>query len=392
LSEEEEALRAAVRELAEREFAPRARGYDESGEFPWANVHALADGGYLGMTLPPTYGGAGASFLGYALCVEEIARACAVTAVIFEVHNSLHCEPVYRFGSEEQRRRFLPPLVRGEKLGAFCLTEPGSGSDAAAMETVAVPVPGGYRLRGQKSFITNGGQADAYVVFARTDPDRGRRGISAFVVDKGMPGLTFGAPERKMGLHASHTTQVYLDDVFVPEDRLLGERGHGMRVALATLDAGRIGIAAQAIGVAQAALDRACAYALTRRQFGRPIAEFEAVQWILAEMATDLEAARWLFYRAAWLHGQGIRATEEIAKAKLFASTMANVHVPRALRVLGGYGYLADYDMERYVRDVKVTEIYEGTSEVMKMLVARGLLGQAGREGAEVQGRVGEPA
>ena len=331
------------------------------------------------MTLPSRYGGAESSFLAFMLCLEEVSRACAVTGTIFEVHNSLHCEPIERFGTQAQKERFLPSLVRGEKLGAYCLTEPNSGSDAGAMQSLATPVDGGYRIRGQKSFITNGGVADEYIVFARTNPDPNRRAISAFIVDKGTVGLSFGAPERKMGLRASHTTQVYLDDVFVEEDRLLGERDHGMRVALATLDVGRIGIAAQAVGISQAALDRASAYALERRQFGRPIAEFEAIQWILAEMATDLEAARWMVYRAAWLHGEGVRATQEIAQAKLFASTMANTHVPRALRVLGGYGFLADYDMERYVRDVKVTEIYEGTSEIMKLLIARNLLEQARR-------------
>jgi butyryl-CoA dehydrogenase len=379
-SDEERAIQAAARDLAQREFAPRAAQYDRTGEFPWENVRRLAQGGYLGMTLPARYGGADASFVSFVLCMEEFARACAVTSVIFEVHNSLHMEPIYRFGTEEQRERFLPPLARGEKLGAFCLSEPASGSDAAAMQSVAVEVDGGYRLRGQKAFITNGAVADEYLVFARATADPSERRISAFLVDKGMDGLSFGPPEAKLGLVASHTTQVYLDDVFVPADRLLGERGHGMRVALATLDAGRIGIAAQAIGIAQAALDTAARYALDRRQFGRPIAEHEGVQWILAEMAADLEAARWLCYRAAWLYGQGVRATEEIAKAKLVASTMANVHVPRALRVLGGYGFLKDHPMERYLRDVKVTEIYEGTSEVMKMLIARGVLDRARHE------------
>lgn len=377
LSDEERALRDAIRDLATEAFAPRAAAYDQSGEFPWPNVRLLFENGYMGMTLPTRYGGAEASFLSFAICMEEIARACAVTSVIFEVHNSLHMEPILRFGTEEQRERFLPPLVRGDKLGAYCLTEPSSGSDAAAMQSLAVAVEGGFRLRGQKSFITNGGVADEYIVFARTDTDPEHRRISAFVVDKGMAGLSFGPPERKMGLTASHTTQVFLDDVFVPADRLLGELHHGMRIALATLDAGRIGIAAQAVGVAQAALDTAAAYALERRQFGRPIAEHQGVQWILAEMAADLEAARWLFYRAAWLYGQGRRATQEIAQAKLFASTMVNTHAPRVLRVLGGYGYLKDHPMERYVRDAKVTEIYEGTSEVMKMLIARGVLDKA---------------
>ena len=378
LSEEERGIRDAIRELAQREFAPRAAEYDRTAEFPWPNVRLLAENGYLGMTLPARYGGAEASFLSFAICMEEIARACAVTSVIFEVDNSLHMEPILRFGTEEQRERFLPPLVRGERLGAYCLTEPSSGSDAAAMQSLATPVDGGYRLNGQKAFITNGGVADQYVVFARTGTDPQRRQISAFILDKGMPGLSFGPPERKMGLSASHTTQVFMDDVMVPADRLLGEKDHGMRIALSTLDAGRVGIAAQAVGIAQAALDTAAAYALERRQFGRPIAEHQGVQWILAEMAADVEAARWLFYRSAWLYGQGVRATEEIAKAKLVASTVANRHVPQALRVLGGYGYLKDHPMERYVRDVKVTEIYEGTSEVMKMIIARGVLEAAG--------------
>jgi len=380
LSEEERGLQSAMRDLARSVFAPRAAEIDRTGAFPWDNVRTLAEAGYLGMTLPPRYGGAGASFVSFILCLEEIARACAVTAVIFEVHNSLHTEPIFRFGSEAQRERFLPPLAKGEVLGAYCLTEPSSGSDAAAMQSVATPVDGGYRLRGQKAFITNGGVADRYVVFARTSADADRRAISAFVVDKDSPGLSFGAPERKMGLHASQTTQVFFDDVFVEEDRLIGERDHGMRIALSTLDYGRVGIAAQAIGIAQAALDTAANYALERYQFGRPIAEHQGVQWILAEMATDLEAARWMCYRVAWMVDQGRRATTEIAQAKLFASTMANVHIPRALRVLGGYGYLQDHPIERNLRDAKVTEIYEGTSEVMKMLVARGVI-EAARNG-----------
>lgn len=377
LSEEERAIQQAVHALATREFAPRAAEYDRTGEFPWPNIRLLADNGYLGMTLPARYGGAEASFLAFAISMEEIARACAVTSVIFEVDSSLYMEPILRFGTEEQRERFLPPLVRGESLGAYCLTEPSSGSDAGAMQSTATPVAGGWRLTGQKAFITNGGVADHYVVFARTGADPGRRQISAFILDKGMAGLSFGPPERKMGLTASHTTQVFMDDVFVAEDRLLGDKDHGMRIALATLDAGRIGIAAQAVGIAQAALDAAASYAVERVQFGRPIAEHQGVQWILADMAADLEAARWLFYRAAWLYGRGERATDEIAKAKLFASTIANRHVPQALRVLGGYGYLRDHPLERYVRDVKVTEIYEGTSEIMRMLIARGVLDAA---------------
>jgi butyryl-CoA dehydrogenase len=382
LSPEEEAVVQTMRTLAAERFAPAAAGHDRSGAFPWDNFRALAEGGFLGMTLPPEVGGAGASFLAFIRCLEEVARACATTSVIFEVHNSLHCDPIYRFGTPDQRQAMLPDLIAGRKLGAFCLTEPSSGSDAASLRTLARPTAGGYALTGQKAFITNGGVADRYLVFARTDPDPATRSVTAFVVDKETPGLTFGPPEDKLGLRASHTTAVYLDGVEVPRDRMLGQPGDGMRIALATLDAGRVGIAAQAVGIAQAALDAALEYARTRRQFGREIGRFEGVQWLLAEMSADLEASRLLTYRAAVLHGSGRRATREIAEAKLSASTMANVHVPRVLRVLGGYGYLKDYPLERLLRDVKVTEIYEGTSEVMKMLIATSLLGLGRQAGA----------
>lgn len=374
LSSEEKQVVEAVRQLSRAQFAPHASEYDRTGAFPWPNFHALAEHGFTGMTVDPELGGAGASFLAYAACVEEIARACATTAVLFEVHNSLHIEPIVRFGTKRQHETILPPLIRGERLGAFCLTEPTSGSDAGALKTSATRTDKGWTISGQKGFVTNGSVADEYLVFARTDPDAPKRAISAFLVDKETPGLTFGPPEEKLGLRASSTTAVYLDGVEVDGDHLLGEVGDGLRIALATLDAGRIGIAAQAVGVAQAALDAVVEYAKQRRQFGRPIAQFQGVEWLLAEMAVDLEASRLLLYRAAWLYGEGQRATSEIATAKLHASTMANRHIPRVLRVLGGYGYLKDFPLERHLRDAKITEIYEGTSEVMKLIVASHLL------------------
>jgi butyryl-CoA dehydrogenase len=374
LTEEQEAIRAAVHELAQREFAPKAATYDRTGEFPWDNVRALAQNGYFGMQLPPEVGGAGCDYLSYAIALEEVARACATTAVIFDVQNSLHIDAIWNAGNEEQKRTFLPPLCRGEVLGAYCLTEPHAGSDAASIRTRAHRVEGGYRLNGRKVFVTNGGVADRYIVYAVTDPDKGPRGISAFIVDKTMPGVSFGQPLEKLGIRASATCDVVLEDVFVPTERRLGEEGEGYRIALQTLHGGRIGIASQALGILQAAIDCAAAYALEREQFGRPIAEFEAIQWMLAEMEMNAQAARLLVYRAAWLHGQGIRATAEISQAKLFASTAAMKGTVMAVQILGGYGYTAEYPVERYMRDAKITEIYEGTSEVQKMVIARELL------------------
>ncbi|MFS8641163.1 MAG: acyl-CoA dehydrogenase [Symbiobacteriaceae bacterium] len=383
LDESYQSLREAVREFAQRELAPRAAAYDESGEFPWENVRKLAEHGYLGMMIPEQYGGGGMDTLAHAICLEEVARACAATAVVMDVHNSLVGELLNRWADEEMKARWLPVLARGDRLGAFCLTEPDAGSDAAAIKTTAVRQGDHYVLNGRKTFISNGGVADLYVVFAVTDPEAGPRGISAFLVEKGTPGLSFGKPFKKMGIRASATTDVILEDVRVPACNLIGSEGMGYKIALATLDNGRVGIGAQALGIAQAALDKALAYAGQRRQFGRPIASFQAIQFKLADMATEIDAARLLVYRAAVLYDESVRtgrrASKEIAMAKLFASEVAMRATTEAVQIHGGYGYLQDFEVERLMRDAKITQIYEGTSEVQRMVIARFLLAEAGQ-------------
>ncbi|MDA8345209.1 MAG: acyl-CoA dehydrogenase family protein [Thermaerobacter sp.] len=374
LTEEEQAIQAAARELARKEFAPHAAEYDRTHQFPRRNFDLLAQGGYLGMTLPARYGGGEAGYLSYTLCVEAFSQACATTGVIFEVHNSLHSEAVFNHGTEEQRERFLPPLCRGERLGAYALTEPNAGSDAAAIAATASRVDGGWRLNGRKVFITNGGEADEYLVYASSDSSRGSRGITCFIVPKEAPGISFGPPLEKLGIRASATTDVILEDVFVPDDRVLGTVHEGYKIALRTLHSGRIGIAAQAVGILQASLDNAARYTLQRETFGKKIADHQMIQWHLAEMATELEAARLLLYRAAWMHGEGIRATKEISMAKLFASRVAVEGTLRGVQILGGYGYMSEYPQERLMRDAKITEIYEGTSEIQRLVVARALL------------------
>ncbi|ADU51368.1 butyryl-CoA dehydrogenase [Thermaerobacter marianensis DSM 12885] len=378
-----EEIRAAVREFAQRELAPRAAAYDESGEFPWENVRKLAEHGYLGMMIPEAYGGGGMDTLAHAICLEEVARACAATAVVMDVHNSLVGELINRWASEDMKARWLPVLARGDRLGAFCLTEPDAGSDAAALKTTAVRDGDHYVLNGRKTFISNGGVAEIYVVFAVTDPAAGSRGISAFLVEKGTPGLSFGKPFKKMGIRASSTTDVILEQVRVPASHLIGREGQGYKIALATLDNGRVGIGAQAVGIAQAALDRAVAYASQRRQFGRPIGSFQGIQFKLADMATQIEAARLLVYRAAVLYDESVRtgrrASKEIAMAKLFASEVAMQVTTEAVQIHGGYGYLQDFEVERLMRDAKITQIYEGTSEVQRMVIARALLAEAGQ-------------
>lgn len=378
-SAEHEALRSAVRELAEREIRPRAASYDVTKAFPEDNVKALAEHGYLGLTVPEAYGGAGLDMLANAICLEEVARCCAATATILDVQNSLVSEPLARFGTEEQKRRWLPELCSGRVLGAFSLTEPQAGSEAYNLQATAVPDGDGYRLTGRKAFTTNGSRAELYLVFARLAGARPSRenpaaGITAFLVEKGTPGLSFGKPEDKMGIRASITTDVVLDGVRVPARNRLGAEGEGYRIALFTLDGGRIGIGAQALGIAQAALEAATAYARERVQFGKPIAQHQAIRFMLAEMATDVEAARVLLYRAARLWDQGGRWSKEIAMAKLFCSRVAMETAVRAVQIHGGYGYLREFGVERLMRDAKITEIYEGTSEIMKLIIANHLL------------------
>lgn len=387
LSQEQQLIRRNVRELAEREFAPRAGEHDRTGEFPQRNVGLLAEYGYLGMMCPPEYGGGGADVLTHSICMEEVARACAATAVIMEVHNTLHCDPLMAFGTTEQKQRFLPDLAIGKKLGAFALTEPESGSDAGAMRTTAVRRGDEYILNGSKAFITNGGVADLYLVFATVDRSLGTKGIAAFLVPKDALGISFGRPEDKLGIRASHTTTIILDNCSVPAEDRLGDEGQGFKIAMATLDGGRIGIGAQAVGIAQAALDACVTYAQERQQFGEPIGSFQAIQWKIADMATEIEAARWLVYRAAWLKEQPGRWTQEIAKAKLFASEAAMRATVNAVQVFGGYGYIREYNVERYMRDAKITEIYEGTSEIQRLIIASNLL-----RDLNVKERVEKPA
>ncbi len=374
LTEEQEAIRRMAADFADREIAPRAREYDTRGEYPWDNLRKLARYGYLGMLLPEEFGGSGADVLSHTLCVEEISRACAATGVIMEIHNSLVCDGILRFGTDEQKARYLPSLARGERIGAFALTEPGAGSDASAMRTAAVRDGDVYVINGTKHFITGAGEAHVYLLFAMTDPTKGTRGISAFIVEKGAPGLAFGPPEDKMGIRASHTGELVFTDCRVPSEGLLGAEGEGYKIALVLLDGGRIGIGAQAVGIARAAFDAALKYSKERIQFGQTISSFQAIQWMLADMATDIEAARLLVYRAACLRGADVRCTKEAAMAKLFASEAAMRSTIKAVQIHGGYGYVREYNVERYMRDAKITEIYEGTSEIMRLLVASALL------------------
>jgi alkylation response protein AidB-like acyl-CoA dehydrogenase len=375
---EQREIRSLARELAEAEIAPHAAAWDREHRFPTEVVTRLGELGLLGVCVPEELGGAGADFLSYVLVLEELSRADAGVGVTVAVHTSAATLPILAFGTEEQVQRFVPPLARGDALGAFALTEPDSGSDAGSLRTIAVPDDDGWRLSGSKQWITNGGYADTFLLFARTDPStEGARGISAFVL--GREHVEIVREESKLGLNSSSTVDLQLDGVLVGRDRLLHEERKGFTVAMATLDGGRIGIAAQAVGIAQAAFDTARAYALERRQFGRRLADHQAIQFKLADMATEIDAARLLTHRAAWLKTAGRPHAGEGAKAKLFASEMARRQTAEAIQVLGGYGYTKEFPVERYYRDAKVTEIYEGTSEVQRLVIARSLLGHAER-------------
>jgi acyl-CoA dehydrogenase len=367
------AMQRAVRDFAAREIAPLASELDRAPRFPWTTLRAMGEMGLLGVTTPEAYGGAGLGMLAYVVLLEEIAAADASHATIMSVTNGLPQSLLVRAGSEAQRRRWLPRLASGEWIAAFCLSEPHCGSDAAALRTRAERVPGGYRLHGTKAWITSGGEAQLYVVFARTDPAGGARGISCFVVERGAEGLSFGVPEEKLGQHAAITTNVTFEDVFVPDEARLGDEGEGFVMAMSSLDGGRIGIAAQAVGIARAALDAAVAYADERVAFGRPIREFQGVSFRLADMATRLDAARLLTWRAASARDGGAVVTSEASMAKLFASETAAFVTDGAVQVFGGYGYSRDYPVERYFRDARVTELYEGTSEIQRIVIARGL-------------------
>jgi alkylation response protein AidB-like acyl-CoA dehydrogenase len=374
LSDDQREIQSLAREFARAEIEPSAANWDREHGFPPELIGKLAELGLMGVCIPEEYGGAGADFLSYILVLEELSKADAGVGVTVAVHTSAVTLPILTFGTDEQRSRFAPPLARGESVGAFALTEPEAGSDAGSLRTAAVSSGDGWSISGTKQWITNGSFAGTVLLFARTDPETpGAKGVSAFILDGDHVRVT--REEEKLGLNSSSTSDLSIEGAEVGRDRLLHEEGKGFAVAMATLDGGRIGIAAQALGIAQAAYDVARAYALERRQFGQRISDFQAIQWKLADMATELDAARLLVYRAAWLKQEGRPHTEEGAKAKLFASEMARRQTAEAIQVLGGYGYTKEFPVERYYRDAKITEIYEGTSEIQRLVIARSILG-----------------
>ncbi len=375
LSAEQELTRKTARDFAEREIVPNAAGWDRRAEFPAAVVRKLADLGFMGMCVPEQWGGAGLDHICYALAIEEISRGDASCGVIMSVNNSLVCWPLLKYGTDAQRERWLRLLASGEHLGAYCLSEPQAGTDAAAQRTVAERDGAGYVLNGTKNFITNGAHADTLLVFAMTALEKGHKGISGFMVDAHAKGVSVAKTEKKMGIRASDTAQINLDGVQVGADSRLGEEGDGFKIAMQTLDGGRIGIAAQALGIGQAALEHAIAYSKDRQQFGRPIGQFQAIQFKIAEMAMRLEAARLLTHRAASLKEMGQRHSKESAMAKLMASTTAVHCAEEAVQIFGGNGYSKEYPVEKLMRDAKICDIYEGTNEVQKMVIAAAMLG-----------------
>lgn len=373
LTEAERLIRDTAREFAEKELKPVAGELDRQHRFPKKPLRRLAELGMMGMTVPEADGGPGASAVAHSLVLMEVSRACASTGVILSVHNSLACECLVRFGKPAQKQKYLPGLIRGTVLGAFALTEPESGSDAAALKTVAVRQGDRYILTGTKAFVTSGGRAGLILAFATTAPERGRQGITAFLLEPTFPGFAVGRVEEKMGLNASETVTLHLEACEVPAENRLGAEGEGFEIALALLDGGRAGIAAQAVGIAQACLEEALAYAKERRQFGRPIATFQAIQHQIADMATQVEAARLLTLRAAALKDAGRPVRVASSMAKLYASEAANRIAAAALQIHGGYGYLKDFPIERHYRDARVLTLYEGTSEIHRLLIGRHL-------------------
>jgi butyryl-CoA dehydrogenase len=376
LTEEQELAQRTARDFAREKVLPLAHDIDENGKVPPELIAEMASLGFLGIYVPDSYGGAGLDALSYALVCEEINRACASTGVVMSTHVSLVVDPLLHWGNDAQKERFLRPLATGEKLGCFALSEPASGSDAAAMRTSARRDGDAWVLNGTKNFITNGASADVALVFAQTDPDARKRGIAAFVVENGTPGFSVGKLEHKLGIRGSDTAQLLFQDCRVPAENLLGEAGGGFKIALATLDGGRISIAAQAVGIARACLEDSLAYAKEREAFGKKIVEFQAIQWKLADMATEIDAARLLVWRAATLKDRGEDHILAAAQAKLFASDVAVRAARECVQIFGGYGYLTDFPAERHYRDAKITEIYEGTSEIMNLVIAEEILKQ----------------
>lgn len=374
LNEEERMMQEMARNFAEKEVKPLAARLDETGEFPVELVKKMGELGLMGVDIPEEYGGANLSYVCYAIAIEEIARHCGSTSVIMSVNNSLVCAPLLKFGNEEQKQKFLAPLASGKKLGCFGLTEPNAGSDAGSIQTTAVKDGDYYILNGSKIFITNATHADTALIFASTDKSLKHKGISCFIVEKGTPGFSVGKVEHKLGINASGTAELVLQDVRIPKSQLLGKEGEGFKIAMYTLDCGRIGIAAQAVGIARGAFEEAVRFAKERVQFGRPIAEFQAIQWMLADMATEIDAARLLTRRAAFLKDSNQPFTKEASMAKVYSSEVAMRATTKAIQIHGGYGYSKEYPVERYFRDAKITEIYEGTSEIQRLVIANQIL------------------
>jgi butyryl-CoA dehydrogenase len=374
LTEEQKMIQQMARDFAVREVEPKARELDKEGRWPAELVKQMGELGLMGVAVPEEHGGAGSDAISYAVAMEEVCRACASTGVIMSVNNSLVCDPLLKYGDARQKKEYLTPLASGKKLGCFGLTEPASGSDASHMETVAEEQGDHFVLNGAKNWITNGPHADLIIVFAAHDRAAGAKGTTAFIVEKGTPGFTLNPRDHKLGIHAAHSCTVFFENVKVPKANVLGEKGMGFKIAMSTLDGGRIGIAAQALGIARAALEKAAAYSKERKAFGEPIANKQAIQFMLADMATELDAARLLTLRAAAMKDQGVRHTSQSAMAKLFASEAAHRITHKALQIHGGYGYSTEYDVERHSRDARITEIYEGTSEIQRIVIAANLL------------------
>lgn len=368
-------LKQMLESFAKKEVLPLAKEIDENERFPSETIVKMKDAGILGIPFPAKYGGEGGDILGYILAVEEISKVCATTGVILSAHTSLCASPIFEFGTEEQKQKYLIPLAKGIKLGAFALTEPNAGTDASKQETIAVKKGNNYIINGSKIFITNAGQANIYIVLAMTDKSLGTRGgITAFILEKGMPGFKIGPKEKKLGIRGSSTCELIFENVIVPEENVLGKIGFGFKIAMKTLDGGRIGIAAQAVGIAQGALNETIKYVKERKQFSRTIASFQNTQFVLADLATKIEAARLVLYKAAYNKDNKIPYSTEAAMAKLFASEVAMEATNKAIQFHGGYGYSREYPVERMMRDAKITEIYEGTSEVQKMVISHSIL------------------
>ncbi len=374
LTEEQKLLQRTVREFAEAEVKPLAKELDETGHFPRETFRKAAELGLTGVAIPEADGGAGMDHICYAITIEELARVCASTSVVLSVQNSLYCDPIHRFGTDEQKKKFLLPYARGEKIGCYGLTEPQAGSNAAALATKAILKGDRYVVNGTKAWITNGGVADAAIVYVNTRPEKGEKGITALLIEKGTPGFSIGKEEKKLGIHATACTELAFSDCEVPVANRLGNEGDGYKIALSTLDGGRIGIGAQATGIAQGAFEASLTYAKQRQAFGHPIAEFQAIQFMLADMSTEIDAARLLVRKAAWKQDSGGRFSMEAAIAKLFASEMSTRVTHKAIQVHGGYGYSREYPVERMYRDARITEIYEGTSEIQRIVIAAWVL------------------